>query len=147
MGIYFFGKVISEIMNLLLLPEWANPSLPLKWHRRWMWVWVNCGSWWWTGRPGVLRFMGSQRVRHDWTTELTELSDTKSKLVLLTAWQANKLKDKLRQGIMALFGKPEDQGNDGLLFKRTIFLDLEFRLCFYYKWRGMIGCCKLLSAV
>ena len=38
---------------------------------RWMWVWVNCGSWWWTGRPGVLWFMGSQRVGHDWETELT----------------------------------------------------------------------------
>ena len=34
------------------------------------WVWVNSGSWWWTGRPGVLRFMGSQRVGHDWVTEL-----------------------------------------------------------------------------
>ena len=34
------------------------------------WVWVSSGSWWWTGRPGVLRFMGSQRVGHDWTTEL-----------------------------------------------------------------------------
>ena len=37
---------------------------------RWTWVWVNCGSWWWTGRPGVLRFMGSKRVRHNWSTEL-----------------------------------------------------------------------------
>ena len=37
---------------------------------RWTWVWVNSGSWWWTGRPGVLRFMGSQRVRHNWVTEL-----------------------------------------------------------------------------
>ena len=37
---------------------------------RWTWVWVNSGSWWWTGRPGVLRFMGSQRVGHDWATEL-----------------------------------------------------------------------------
>ena len=37
---------------------------------RWTWVWVNCGSWWWTGRPGVLQFMGLQRVRHDWATEL-----------------------------------------------------------------------------
>ena len=37
---------------------------------RWMWVWVNSGSWWWTGRPGVLRFMGSQRVGQDWATEL-----------------------------------------------------------------------------
>ena len=34
------------------------------------WVWVNSGSWWWTGRPGVLWFMGSQRVGHDWVTEL-----------------------------------------------------------------------------
>ena len=32
---------------------------------QWMWVWVNSGSWWWTGRPGVLQFMGSQRVGHD----------------------------------------------------------------------------------
>ena len=37
---------------------------------RWTWVWVNSRSWWWTGRPGVLWFMGSQRVRHDWETEL-----------------------------------------------------------------------------
>ena len=43
---------------------------------QWTWVWVNSGHWWWTGRPGVLRFMGSQRVRHDWATGLnwTELS-------------------------------------------------------------------------
>ena len=34
------------------------------------WVWVNSGCWWWTGRPGVLRFMGSQRVGHNWATEL-----------------------------------------------------------------------------
>ena len=33
-------------------------------------VWVNSGSWWWTGRPGMLWFMGSQRVGHDWATEL-----------------------------------------------------------------------------
>ena len=37
---------------------------------RWTWVWVNSWSWWWTGRPGVLWFMGLQRVRHDWATEL-----------------------------------------------------------------------------
>ena len=34
------------------------------------WVWLSSGSWWWTGKPGVLRFMGSQRVGHDWVTEL-----------------------------------------------------------------------------
>ena len=37
---------------------------------RWMWVWVNSRSWWCTGRPGVLQAMGSQRVGHDWATEL-----------------------------------------------------------------------------
>ena len=36
----------------------------------WMRVWVNSRSWWWTGRPGGLQFMGSQRVGHDWATEL-----------------------------------------------------------------------------
>ena len=36
----------------------------------WTWVWVNSGSRWWTGRPGMLRFMGSQRVGHDWATDL-----------------------------------------------------------------------------
>ena len=36
----------------------------------WTWVWVNSGSWWWTGSPSVLQFMGSQRVGHDWGTEL-----------------------------------------------------------------------------
>ena len=42
---------------------------------QWTWVWVNFKSWWWTGRPGMLQFMGLQRVRHDWMTELnwTEL--------------------------------------------------------------------------
>ena len=37
---------------------------------QWRWVWVDSGSWWWTERPGVLWSMGSQRVRHDWATEL-----------------------------------------------------------------------------
>ena len=37
---------------------------------QWTWVWVKSGSWWWTGRTGVPRSMGSQRVGHDWATEL-----------------------------------------------------------------------------
>ena len=43
---------------------------------RWTWVWVNSGSWWWTGRPGVLWLLVLQRVGHDWVTELnwTELA-------------------------------------------------------------------------
>ena len=38
---------------------------------QWTWVWVNSGNWWWTRKPGVLQFMGSQRVGHDWATELS----------------------------------------------------------------------------
>ena len=37
---------------------------------RWTWVWVDSGSWWWTGKPGMLQSMGSQRVEHKWATEL-----------------------------------------------------------------------------
>ena len=37
---------------------------------QWTWLWVNFESWWWRGRPGMLWFMGSQRVGHSWTTEL-----------------------------------------------------------------------------
>ena len=50
------------------------------WHH-WLngrWVWVNSWSWWWTGRPGVLRFMGSQRVRHNWATELNWTDEWKT---------------------------------------------------------------------
>ena len=46
---------------------WAGWVAPLT---RWTWVWVDSGSWWWTGSPGVLWFMGSQRVGHNWATEL-----------------------------------------------------------------------------
>ena len=42
---------------------WMAPSTP------WTWVWVSSKSWWWTGKPGVLQSMGSQRVGHDWVTE------------------------------------------------------------------------------
>ena len=43
---------------------------------QWTWVWVNSRSWWWTGRPGVLQSMGSQRVGHDWVTELNWTKDS-----------------------------------------------------------------------
>ena len=36
---------------------------------QWTWVWVSSRSWWWTGKPGRLPSIGSQRVRHDWVTE------------------------------------------------------------------------------
>ena len=55
------------------------------WHH-WLdgWVWVNSGSWWWTGRPGVLRFMGSQRVGHDWVTKLIYITIFRVSFVYVT---------------------------------------------------------------
>ena len=47
---------------------------------QWTWVWVDSGSWWWTGRPGMLRFVGLQKVGHDWAAELNW---TESRIVFL----------------------------------------------------------------
>ena len=66
---------------------------------QWTWVWVNSVSWWWTGRPGVLRFTGSQRVGHNWATERNWNDGTKATqglsrwkyLVLLTVPDSVKL--------------------------------------------------------
>ena len=44
---------------------------------QWTWVWVNSRSWWWTGKPGMLHSMESQRVRYDWATELTDPIEVK----------------------------------------------------------------------
>ena len=49
---------------------------------RWAWVSLNSGSWWWTGRPGMLQFVGSQRVGHDWVTDLICLFVIESLIVL-----------------------------------------------------------------
>ena len=46
---------------------------------QWTWVWVNSGSRWWTGRPGVLQSVGSQRVGHNWATELNWTGSPESK--------------------------------------------------------------------
>ena len=52
------------------------------------WLWVNSGSWWWTGRPGRLRYVGSQRVGHDWATELNWTGPSSPKIgVFLLVWR------------------------------------------------------------
>ena len=56
----------------------------VRWHNwltQWTWVWASSGSWWWTGKAGVLHSMGSQRVRYNWWLNLTELSPTLSPLL------------------------------------------------------------------
>ena len=72
--------------------RWDGWMASLTW---WIWVWVNSGSWWWTGRPGMLWFMGSQRVKHDWVTELNPSSgiiSAGSQRTSLVDWRkANKI--------------------------------------------------------
>ena len=46
---------------------------------QWTWVWASSRSWWWTGKPGMLQSMGSQRVRHDWVTEKKWMKPLESK--------------------------------------------------------------------
>ena len=68
---------------LLLLQNWCWERLKAGGERddrgwdgwmasstQWTWVWVNSGSWQWTGKPGMLQSVGSQRVGHNWVTEL-----------------------------------------------------------------------------
>ena len=52
---------------------------------QWTWVWVSSGSWWWTGKPGMLQSMGSQRVRQDWATELISIN-TISYICIITPY-------------------------------------------------------------
>ena len=63
----------------------------------WTWVWVKSGSLWWTWRPGMLQFMGSQRVRHDWATELNWTEFIFWGLVLLIKKKRQELKWKEKE--------------------------------------------------
>ena len=70
------------------------------------WVRVNSGSWWWTGKPGVLQSMGSQRVEHDWMTELNWLHSKREKyqkfiyprtISIINDWGKHKRTERKRQ--------------------------------------------------
>ena len=102
----FIGRTDAEAETLILWPPHAeswlvgkDPDAGRDWGQekgttrgwdgwmasptRWTWVWVSSGSWWWTGRPGVLWFMGSEIVGHNWVTELN-WTELKPHLALLT---------------------------------------------------------------
>ena len=77
----YFGHLMRRVDSLektLMLGGIGGRRRRGRQRMRWLdgitdsmaWVWVNSGSWWWTGRPGVLWFMGLQRVGHNWATEL-----------------------------------------------------------------------------
>ena len=69
---------------------------------RWTWVWENSGSWWWTGKPGMLRFMGSQRVGHTWVTELNwwysnsrVIKNHRYQWWIVLSWEINKQHEEI----------------------------------------------------
>ena len=89
----FIGKDWCWSWNSNTLATWCEE--PIHWKRPWCWerleagegdnrgwdgwmaslmqrawVWIGSRSWWWTGKPGMLQSMGSQRVGQDWATEL-----------------------------------------------------------------------------
>ena len=104
---------------ILWLPDvknWLPGKDPLCWERlktgegddwgwdawmaspiQWTWVWASFGSWWWTGKPGVLQSMASQSVGHNWTTELnwtdcqyySECAAHCCLVHLVTSWKIN----------------------------------------------------------
>ena len=74
----YFGHLMQRVDSLektLMLGKiegrwirgWDSWMISLT---QWTWVWARSQSWWWTGRPGMLQSMGSQRIRHNWVTEL-----------------------------------------------------------------------------
>ena len=86
----FIGRTDAEAETPILWPPdvknwliWKVPDAGKDWRwedrgwdawmaspTQWTWVWINSGSWWWTGRPSMLWFIGSQRIRHEWAAEL-----------------------------------------------------------------------------
>ena len=90
----FIGRTDVEAETPILWPPdakswliWKDPDAGKDWEQeekgddrgwdglmasltQWTWVWVDSGSWWWTGRPGMLQFMVLQRVGHDSLTKL-----------------------------------------------------------------------------
>ena len=79
---------------------------------QWTWVWISSGSWWWTGKPGVLQSMGLQKVRHDWVTELNSAEKWSLKKILtegcgpwfpfLAFWAFASLKEELHSPLNTL---------------------------------------------
>ena len=108
----FIGRTDAEVEAPILLATWYEElthwKRPWSWERLkaggegddrgwagliapptlWPWVWVNSGSWWWTGKSGVLQSWGRKELGHDWVTELnweSEIWDQHTAVSLFTS--------------------------------------------------------------
>ena len=111
---------------------------------RWTWVWASSRCWWWTGKPGMLESMGSQRVRHTWATELNldndvfhSISETVSKnnekfacccSGLLNFWTI------LLERNFSSFFNDLFTGRLTFRYSRAIKYKVKFNFYFYAKW-------------
>ena len=91
---------------------------------RWTWVWARSRSWWRTGRPGVLQSMGSQRVGHDWATELN--------------WTAKAVRPVLRSVIIHSHPKWNDNSNEPTRIQQTKLV--ESGGCCFYLFQDEVIC-------
>ena len=101
---------------------------------RWTWVWVDSGSWWWTGRPGVLWFIGLERVRHDWVTELyRKVEKQKPKYLSTDEWKHIYIKiifgDKTRWNFDLCYNMVKPYKCDKLITKDHVFHDSMYIKC------------------
>ena len=64
---------------------------------QWTWVWANSGSWWWTGKPGLMQSMGLQRVRHDLATQQEDIRTS--------SWRVNQIQEKMKPKLCWLDSK------------------------------------------
>ena len=92
---------------------------------RWTWVWVDFGSWQWTGRPGVLQFMGSKRVRRNWVTELnwTECIIQDFNYSLIEQWKCRV--EKWHKDFFCASSWENCTDFDGVLWFIVIYCDLK----------------------
>ena len=114
----FIGRTDGETETLILWPPdaknwliWKDPDSGKEWRweekgmtslTQWTWVWVSSESLWWTGKPGVLQSMGSQRVGHNWVTELNWIfipacaSSSPAFLMMYSEYKLNKQGDNIQ---------------------------------------------------
>ena len=82
---------------------------------QWTWVWGDSGSWWWTRRPGMLWFMGSQRVEQDWVTELKWWLNWASQVALMVKNKPTNAGDIRNAGLIPGLRRSPGEGHSNPL--------------------------------